>query len=133
MFHIGHLNLLKRAKKECDYLIVGVSSDELVMEYKGKLPVIPYADRSSIVESLSCVDKVVVQSHRDKIQQFKEIKYHKLFVGDDWKGDPLFNELEAKLNSSGAELVYFEYTKSVSSTKLNEILQSIYDSEKKLI
>lgn len=130
MFHIGHLHLLKKAKNRCDYLIVGVSSDELVQSYKGKTPIIPFEHRLEIVSSLKFVDEVLVQSHRNKFQQFLDIGYDKLFVGDDWKGSEIFNELEEKLNKKGASIEYFPYTKEVSSTSFREILQEIYDSEK---
>ena len=103
MFHIGHLNILKRAKEQCDYLIVGVSTDELVQSYKNKLPIIPYAERSAIVEAIKYVDKVVPQKNRDKIAAFNEFKFNKMFVGDDWKGKPLFVEVEEYLNKNGAE------------------------------
>lgn len=130
LFHIGHLRLLKKAKFHCDYLIVGVSSDALVEEYKNKKPVIPLEHRLEIVNALKFVDEVVIQTHRDKYQQFEEYGYDILFVGDDWKGDPLWMDLEEKLNSKGATIKYFPYTKSVSSTKFTEILQDIYDDEK---
>jgi glycerol-3-phosphate cytidylyltransferase len=129
MFHIGHLHLLKKAKHHCDYLIVGVSTDELVESYKGKTPIIPFNHRFEIVNSLEVVDEVVVQADRDKIKQFHEINYDVLFVGDDWKGTPIFDEVEAELTRFNAEIKYFEYTRDVSSTKFTEILQSIYDSE----
>ena len=58
MFHIGHLNILKRAKEQCDYLIVGVSTDELVEDYKHKKPIIPFDERFAIVEAIKYVDKV---------------------------------------------------------------------------
>lgn len=132
MFHIGHLHLLKKAKRHCDYLIVGVSTDELVSSYKNKTPIIPFEHRLEIVNSLEVVDEVVVQSHRDKIKQFHEIRYDLMFVGDDWKGSPLFNEVEAELGKHGASVIYFEYTKAVSSTKFTSILQDIYDLEKEL-
>lgn len=130
MFHIGHLHLLKKAKRHSDYLIVGVSSDELVYQYKEKTPIIPFEHRLEIISSLSIVDEVVVQTHRDKFLQFKEIQYDLLFVGDDWKGSELFSDLEMKLRDYGASVIYFEYTKEVSSTKFTEILQEIYDQEK---
>tara|TARA_Y100000768_G_scaffold387224_1_gene377794 strand:+ start:6026 stop:6466 length:441 start_codon:yes stop_codon:yes gene_type:complete len=130
MFHIGHLNLLKKAKENCDYLIVGVSSDELVEEYKKKSPIIPFEHRAEIISSLGIVDKVVTQVDRDKFKQFQEIKYDLLFVGDDWKGNPIFEDLEQKLSRFGARVVYFSYTKEVSSTKFTEILQQIYDEDR---
>ena len=85
-----------------------------------------------IVSSLEFVDEVVVQSHRDKIQQYHEIGFDVMFVGDDWKGDPLFEDLEKELLKFGASIEYFEYTKKVSSTQFTEILQEIYDSESKI-
>lgn len=120
MFHIGHLNILKRAKEQCDYLIVGVSTDELVQSYKNKLPIVPYVERVAIVEAIKYVDKVVPQQNRDKIAAFKEIKFNKMFVGDDWKGKMLFVEVEKYLNEHGAEVVYFPYTQGTSSSILRE-------------
>ena len=130
MFHIGHLRLLKKARLHCDYLIVGVSSDSLVEEYKGKRPIIPLEHRLEIVSSLKFVDEVVIQSHRDKFKQFEEYGYDVLFVGDDWKGNPLWIDLEKRLNERGAYIQYFAYTQQVSSTKFTQILQDIYDDHK---
>ena len=120
MFHIGHLNILKRAKEQCDFLIVGVSTDDLVQSYKNKTPIIPYDERAAIVEAIKYVDKVVPQENRDKIAAFEKIQFNKMFVGDDWKGKPLFVEVEKYLNEHGAEVVYFPYTKGTSSTILRE-------------
>jgi glycerol-3-phosphate cytidylyltransferase len=122
MFHIGHLNILKRAKENCDYLIVGVSTDELVMEYKKKLPIIPYEDRKKIVEAIKYVDKVVPQVNRDKIEAYNTHKFDVMFVGDDWKGSELFVETEKKLKEHNVDIIYFPYTKGISSTKLREII-----------
>lgn len=132
MFHVGHLHLLKKAKNNCDYLIVGVSSDELVEYYKKKKPIIPFEHRIEIVSSLSIVDEVLVQSHRDKIKSYHDINFDIMFVGDDWKGDPLFVSVESELQKFGAKIQYFEYTKNVSSTKFTKILQEIYDLELKV-
>lgn len=125
LFHIGHLNILRRAKEQCDYLIVGVSTDELVEEYKHKRPVICYEERKQIVEAIRYVDKVVPQVNRDKYAAWEEIGFHKMFVGDDWKGSPLFNELEIKFKSHGVDIVYFPYTQGTSSTKLSKVLDVI--------
>lgn len=130
MFHIGHLHLLKKAKNHCDYLIVGVSTDELVTSYKNKTPIIPFEHRLEIVSSLKFVDEVVAVTHRDKKQSFKDVGYDVLFVGDDWKGSEIFNDLEKFLEEYGSKVEYFPYTQEVSSTKFREILQSIYDDEK---
>jgi glycerol-3-phosphate cytidylyltransferase len=123
MFHVGHLNILKFARANCDYLIVGVSTDELVQSYKYRLPVIPYSDRFAIVESVKYVDKVIPQSHRDKIQQYHEINYDVMFVGDDWRGSDIFNATESFLHSLGKKIVYIPYTHHVSSTLFREFLQ----------
>jgi glycerol-3-phosphate cytidylyltransferase len=129
LFHIGHLRLLQKAKSSCDRLIVGVSTDELVDTYKNKKPIIPYEERVEIVSALKCVDEVVPQVHRDKIAAYHEIKFDVMFVGSDWKGSDLFNSVETELAEYGVKVVYFEYTKHVSSTSLKSTLQAIYDEE----
>jgi glycerol-3-phosphate cytidylyltransferase len=125
MFHIGHLHLLKKAKNRCDYLIVGVSTDELVQQYKNKTPIIPFENRLEIIASLKFVDEVVAVTHRDKKQSYLDIGYDVLFVGDDWQGSDVFNDLEAFLSEYNAKVEYFPYTKEVSSTKFTEILTDI--------
>ncbi len=125
LFHIGHLNILKRAKEKCDFLIVGVSTDELVMQYKNKTPVISYNERVQIVEAIKYVDRVVPQTHRDKFAAWEEYKFDRMFVGDDWKGSPLFNELEEKFKPFGVEIVYFPYTEGTSSTMLKKALDTL--------
>lgn len=125
LFHIGHLNILKCAKEMCDYLIVGVSTDELVQSYKNKIPIIPYEERRAIVEAIKFVDKVIPQTHRDKVKAYKEINFDVMFVGDDWKGSLLFTETENVFKQLGVEIVYFPYTQGTSSTLLNEKLKKI--------
>ncbi|MFR1756743.1 MAG: adenylyltransferase/cytidyltransferase family protein [Thomasclavelia spiroformis] len=122
MFHIGHLNILRRAKEQCDYLIVGVSTDELVKEYKNKTPIIPFEERAEIVQSIDCVDRVIAQENRDKYEAWRELKFDVMFVGDDWKGKPLFMKLEEEFKKVGVDVVYFPYTKDTSSTILREKL-----------
>lgn len=122
MFHIGHLNILRRAKEQCDYLIVGVSTDELVMEYKNKTPIIPFEERAEIVQSIDCVDRVIAQENRDKYEAWRELKFDVMFVGDDWKGKPLFMKVEEEFKKVGVDVVYFPYTKDTSSTILREKL-----------
>jgi glycerol-3-phosphate cytidylyltransferase len=116
LFHVGHLNILKRAKEQCEYLVVGVSTDELVMEYKNQLPIIPYHERMEIVEGIKYVDRVVPQVNRDKFSAWEALQFDVMFVGDDWKGSPLFSEVEKKFKLVGVEIVYFPYTQGVSST-----------------
>ena len=118
MFHIGHLNILRRAKEQCEYLIVGVSTDDLVRSYKHKTPTIPFSERIAIVESIKYVDKVVPQTSMDKLGAWKVLKFDALFQGDDWKGSDLYNQVEAALQNVGVDLVFLPHTKGVSSTKL---------------
>lgn len=125
MFHVGHLNILKRAKEQCDYLIVGVSTDELCESYKHKKPIIPFEERKAIIESIRYVDQVVPQLNRDKFAAWEKYHFDKMFVGDDWKNSPLFNELEQKFASVGVKIVFFPYTKGTSSTILREKLDKI--------
>lgn len=126
LFHIGHLNILKRAKEQCDYLIVGVSTDELVQEYKHKTPVIPFDERKAIVEAIKYVDEVVPQENRDKIWAFNKYKFDVIFVGDDWKGSDVFNEVNTYMkNHGGLGVEYIPYTKNTSSTILKETLNKI--------
>lgn len=120
LFHIGHLNILKRAKNQCEFLIVGVSTDELVLEYKNKYPVIPHNERIEIVGSIRYVDKVIPQVNRDKFTAWEEIRFDVMFVGDDWKGNPLFLEVEKKLQKVGVDIVYLPYTPGVSSTLVKQ-------------
>lgn len=124
MFHVGHLNILRRAKEECDYLIVGVSTDELVESYKHKRPVIPFKERCAIVEAIRYVDEVIPQENRDKIAAFHTLDFDVMFVGDDWKGSELFSQVESYLKEHGASVCYIPYTKGTSSTILREKLLS---------
>ena len=125
LFHIGHLNILKRAKEQCDYLIVGVSTDELVQKYKHKTPVISFEERKEIIKAIRYVDEVVPQVDRDKYAAWEKIHFDKMFVGDDWKNTPLFDELEKKFVDRNVEIIYFPYTKGTSSTFLKEVLKKI--------
>ena len=120
LFHIGHLNILRRAKEQCDYLIVGVSTDELCESYKHKAPVIPYEERKAIVAAIRYVDEVVPQYDRNKFEAWKTYRFDIMFVGDDWKGSPLFMDLEKQFAEVGVEIVYFPYTKGLSSSSLRD-------------
>jgi glycerol-3-phosphate cytidylyltransferase len=131
LFHIGHLNILKKSKELCEYLIVGVSTDELVSSYKNKTPVIPYDERAAIVEGIRYVDKVVPQETRDKMEAYHEYKFDVMFVGDDWKGNELFAQVEKELKEKGSDVVYFAYTKHTSSTLLINALESLIEEAKK--
>ena len=128
LFHVGHLNILRQAKEQCDYLIVGVSTDELVQQYKNKTPVICYEERVEIVKAIRYVDEVVPQMDRDKFGAWEKYRFHRMFLGDDWKGSPLFTELEHKFAPLGVQIIYFPYTAGTSSTVLTEALKHINDS-----
>jgi glycerol-3-phosphate cytidylyltransferase len=121
LFHIGHLNLLKKAKENCDYLIVGVTTDELV-SYKHKKAVINENERIEIVKAIKYVDKVTFQDDMDKIKAHSKFKFDIMFVGDDWKNTPKWIEIESQFKKINVEVKYFPYTKGVSSTLLNEVL-----------
>ncbi|MBO4265504.1 MAG: adenylyltransferase/cytidyltransferase family protein [Clostridia bacterium] len=119
MFHIGHLNLIRRAKEQCDYLIVGVSTDELVQKDKNKTPVIPYEDRAAIVEAIRYVDKVVMQPDKNKMAAWEKYHFNKMFVGSDWKGTDTWNKFEEQFRAVGVEIVYLPHTDGISSTILS--------------
>lgn len=123
LFHIGHLNLLKNAKGLCDKLIVGVTVDDLVA-YKGKHSLIPYEDRAEIVRSIKYVDAVVPQYDMDKLAACKKLGARILFVGDDWYGTEKWNKYEKEFSKAGIKIVYFPYTRGISSTKITEVLKN---------
>lgn len=129
LFHIGHLNLLRNARALCDKLIVGVTVDELV-RYKGKQPVIPYVERCEIVRACRYVDVVIPQLDLDKYAAWEKLHYDRLFVGDDWHGDPRWVELERKLGAKGVKVVYFPYTQGTSSTLVTSVLRGRSEDER---
>lgn len=122
MFHIGHLNILRKAKDLCDFLIVGVSTDELVQSYKAKTPIISFEERKQIVEAIKYVDKVIAQSSMDKIATVNTLKYDVVFVGSDWKGTKKWIDYEKEFNAYGVDVIYLEHTDGISSTILREKL-----------
>lgn len=126
MFHIGHLNILKRAKEQCDYLIVGISTDALVIHDKGKQPIIPFQDRMEIVKSIRYVDEVVPQYNKDKLSAYFQLgkRFNKMFVGSDWKGTPQWNLYEKQFAPFGVEIIYLPHTEGISSTILRNKLHN---------
>ena len=124
MFHVGHLNIIRRAKEQCDYLIVGVTTDELCLKRKKKLPVIPEKDRVEIVKAIRYVDQVVIQSDMDKLKAVRKYKVDKVFVGSDWRGTPTWEEYEKQFSTEGCTVVYLAHTEGISSTILRERLNS---------
>lgn len=127
LFHIGHLNLLKNAKSLCDKLIVGVTSDELV-SYKNKKAVINHQERMEIVRSIKYVDAVVPQEDMDKFKMWERLKFDIMFVGDDWFKNPKWEEFDKVFKEVGVKIIYFPYTKGVSSTLINETLKKLREA-----
>lgn len=118
MFHIGHLNILRRAKEQCDYLIVGVSTDELVQHDKNKTPIISFKERCAIVEAIKYVDKVVPQFDKNKFAAWEKYKFNKMFVGSDWKGSDAWKRYEKQFTPIGVDIIYLDHTDGISSTLL---------------
>lgn len=125
LFHIGHLNILKHARSQCDFLIAGVVSDEMLEQAKGRLPVIPLAERMEIVGSIGYVDKVYAETVPDKLQVWEELRFNVFFKGDDWKGTPKGDRLEAAFGEVGVDVVFFPYTVQTSSSALRTALELI--------
>jgi glycerol-3-phosphate cytidylyltransferase len=120
MFHIGHLNLLKNAKKHCDKLIVGVNSDELVYSYKKKTPIIPTNERYEILKSCRYIDEVVIREQRDCIDLYNAYRFDIMFIGDDYIDSQKYKELDKELRKFGSKVMFLPYTKSISSSILRE-------------
>ena len=129
MFHIGHLNLLKHAKEYCDYLIVGVNSDELVRSYKKKSPVINEMERAEIVRNIKAVDECVIAMTLDKIQALARHHFDVIFIGDDWKGNPRWEQTKKDLAERGVDLVFLPHTDGISSTQLSGVIKNILDDK----
>jgi glycerol-3-phosphate cytidylyltransferase len=122
MFHVGHLNILRRARAECDYLIAGVVTDEVLEQMKGRAPVVPEQERLEIVEHIRFVDAAVIDRSADKRVIWRQMKFDVLFKGDDWRETSKGIELEQTMGSVGARVVYFPYTVHTSSTLLRDAL-----------
>jgi glycerol-3-phosphate cytidylyltransferase len=122
MFHVGHLNILRRARQHCRTLVVGVGSDEYVQHLKGKAPVVPLVERLDIISALSIVDEVIIDHSEDKTEAWQERHFDVIFKGDDWKGSAKGERLEADMRGLGVEVVYFPYTLHTSSTLLRAYL-----------
>jgi glycerol-3-phosphate cytidylyltransferase len=129
LFHIGHLNILKHASEQCDRLIAGVVSDEVLLRTKGRLPVVPLAERLEIVRNLRFVDAVHAETVPDKLDTWREVGFDVLFKGDDWRGTPKGIRLERDFAAVGVEVRYFPYTMHTSSTLLREALAAMGGEE----
>lgn len=125
LFHVGHLNILRRAKDHCDVLIAGVVSDEMLREVKGIHPVVPTDERAEIVRNIRCVDDVFVERVPDKMDVWRQVGFTHFFKGDDWRGTEKGQRLEEQFATVGVSIVYFPYTANTSSTRLRRSLDLI--------
>ncbi len=123
LFHIGHLTLLRNARALCDRLVVGVTTDELLLAEKSKCSVIPHHERMEIVRSITYVDAVIAQDHMDKMAMWERLRFDVMFVGDDWYDTPRWRELGESFEDVGVKIVFFPYTQGTSSTLINEVLE----------
>lgn len=131
MFHIGHLNILRRAKERCDYLIVGVSTDTVVESYKHKTPIIPFEERIEIVRSIKYVDQVVPQKSMNKMDAWKDLHFDVLFHGADWQNSKMYDAIVKELREVKVDVVFLPHTEGISSTMLAEVLNKRNEDNKK--
>jgi len=129
LFHIGHLNILKNASEKCDYLIVGVTTDEEVLRVKNRTPIIPFEERVAIVDALEFVDKAVPENNVNKLLAWEEYKYDVIFKGDDWKGSSKWLKYEEEFAKRDVKVIYFPYTQGTSSTHLRKVLQDVLENK----
>src|SRR5690606_32375185 len=125
LFHVGHLNILRHAKENCDVLVAGVVSDEMLREVKGVDAVIPTAERAEIVRHIGYVDRVHIETSPDKMDSWREIGFARCFMGDDWRGTVMVARLERSCEAVGVQVVYFPYTAHTSCTRLRRALDAI--------
>jgi len=123
LFHIGHVNHLANARSMCDHLIVGVSSDKLIAK-KGKSTAIPFDQRVEVVRACKYVDSVIAQDDFDRVKMWEKLKFDITFIGDDYLNDKKFREVEKKLAKNGVKVIFFPYTRNVSSSLVNNFLKA---------
>ena len=125
LFHIGHLNMIEAAKRQCEYLIVGVHSDEVVKGYKNHRPIINENDRKRIIGSIKGVDRVEINQFRDKMKLWELYHFDVIFIGDDWKGTERWNNFEKVLAEIHVDVVYVPYTKGISTTEIKKKILNV--------
>ena len=118
LFHVGHVNLLRRAGLSCDYLIAGVVSDEVALQQKGRWPVVPQDERLAVVAAMDFVDEVVMEQTTDKLLTWRAVGFDVVFKGDDWRGSERWTALEAAFAEVGVRVEYLPYTEHTSTTML---------------
>ena len=122
MFHVGHLNILRRAKLECDYLIAGVVTDEVVEQIKSRRPVVPLFERLEVVQSIRFVDEAVADDSEEKFAMWERLRFDIIFKGDDWRGTPKGDRMDAAFAEVGVQVRYLPYTRKTSSTALRALV-----------
>ena len=122
LFHVGHLNVLTQARALCDVLVAGVVSDEVCEQVKGVRPFVPHAERIAIVDAIGIVDATYAEVTLDRRDAWREVGFHRIVKGDDWRGTARGVELERLASSVGAEVVYLPYTVQTSSTQLRRVI-----------
>lgn len=123
LFHVGHLNYIREAKKKCDYLIVDVTPDEIVFKQKNKYPIIGEQNRLEVVRAIKYVDRAELSGEGRDFEALEKYGYNILFLSEDHKGKEYYNNLETKMKKKGVEVVYIPYTQGISSTKIREDLK----------
>ena len=123
LFHVGHLNLLEKAKQNCDFLVVAVCGDALAFDLKRKKPIINMIDRMRIIKALKCVDRVVIKSIDNEVLMAISVKANIVFKGSDWKNTEKWDYLNSKFKRLGIKTKFFPYTKQISSTKLRRLIK----------
>lgn len=131
LFHVGHLNIINNAKKNCDYLIVGVNSDKLILDYKNKVTNIKESDRAKIISAIKGVDKVVIVNTLDKLEILKHIKFDVVFIGNDWKNNERWEKNKIDLNKLGIDVIFLPHTNGVSTTEIVENIKNGVRNDKK--
>lgn len=121
LFHVGHLNLLRRARLSCDYLIAGVVSDEVALRQKGRWPVVPEEERLAVVEAMDFVDEVVMERTTDKLVTWQSVRFDVVFKGDDWRGSEKWTALGRAFAEVGVRVAYLPYTEHTSTTKQRSV------------
>lgn len=122
LFHVGHLNILRRARQQCDVLIAGVVSDDLALRNKGRVPVVPLAERLDIVQHIVYVDRAVIEDVPEKLTMWERLRFDVIIKGDDWRGTEKGDKLERDFAAVGVQVAYFPYTTHTSSTILRQAL-----------
>ena len=124
LFHIGHLNMFKRAKEQCNYLIVGVVTDEGVIKNKHTNPFVPFEERIEMVRSCRYVDEAVEipLEHYNTDEAYRRYQFDVQFSGSDYANDPGWIAKKEFLRKKGSDMVFFPYTQSTSSTKIKDLI-----------